>query len=501
MLRPRRLLHGEITYSAAKEKETNILHALGYWQRRLDLFNHLYRNRGSIEDVARHHLGLGSAWTCHIAEPNDWLHWSFNLCVSIRLTNKRGAPSKRLMIRFPLPYRVGEDYRPGNADEKLRCEAGTYAWMRENCLFQFRAYKGLGFPTSKLYFTVLENLPFTTRLRHTVRRWLLGWLELRCPSQYVPHRMGNQILNKLGTGYLLLDYIEEKQERMLLETWNENSQDEKRRANLFRSLSQILLTFARVPKPRIGSFVIDVYGYINLTNRPLTLEIQELENQEIPVNIPRQTTYSTVNSYVHDILETHDSRLCHQPNTVNDTEDGLFQMSALTVMKAVSSHFFSPDFRRGPFFLSLTDFHQSNIFVDENWNIKYIAIDGIDQNVYDVVRNEFMHTLKEEEQKERPQSPKLSQILERGCQMGTFWYSLALDSPTGLFTLFYDHIQPRFAKGHIDDPEFFDPNSLKLRWLTGLLTRQNSFSQRLKTKRRMMSVSVPNLTIEVPIQS
>lgn len=30
-LKRRRLLRGEITYSAAKEREINVLHALGYW--------------------------------------------------------------------------------------------------------------------------------------------------------------------------------------------------------------------------------------------------------------------------------------------------------------------------------------------------------------------------------------------------------------------------------------------------------------------------------------
>lgn len=37
------------------------------------------------------------------------------------------------MIRFPLPYKVGELNYPGNANEKVRCEAATYVWIRENC--------------------------------------------------------------------------------------------------------------------------------------------------------------------------------------------------------------------------------------------------------------------------------------------------------------------------------------------------------------------------------
>lgn len=37
------------------------------------------------------------------------------------------------MIRFALPHRVGEEACPGNGDEKVNCEAGTYAWIQEDC--------------------------------------------------------------------------------------------------------------------------------------------------------------------------------------------------------------------------------------------------------------------------------------------------------------------------------------------------------------------------------
>lgn len=75
---------------------------------------------------------------------DGWLHGSFNLCIPITVTvnnhnkssrsrRRQQDSSKRVMIRFPLPYRVGEDFRPGNADEELRCEAGTYAWLQDHC--------------------------------------------------------------------------------------------------------------------------------------------------------------------------------------------------------------------------------------------------------------------------------------------------------------------------------------------------------------------------------
>lgn len=34
---------------------------------------------------------------------------------------------------------------------------------------------------------------------------------------------------------------------------------------------------------------------------------------------------------------------------------------------------------------------------------------------------------------------------------GTFWYTLALTSPTGLHNFFYDRIKPTFFKHSVDD--------------------------------------------------
>lgn len=131
-LKPRRLLRGEITYDAAKEQDSNILHELGYRDQKLRFFTHLYRNRGRIAAIAAHHLGLASADTCHV-DVEDWIHGSFNVCIRIDVEFQGKDHDKQLMIRFPLPYRIGENCCPGNADQKVRCEVGTYAWLQENC--------------------------------------------------------------------------------------------------------------------------------------------------------------------------------------------------------------------------------------------------------------------------------------------------------------------------------------------------------------------------------
>lgn len=56
-----------------------------------------------------------------------------HLCLPIHVKNRKNHSEKRVIIRFPLPYKVGEEFFPGNAEEKLRCEAATYIWIQESC--------------------------------------------------------------------------------------------------------------------------------------------------------------------------------------------------------------------------------------------------------------------------------------------------------------------------------------------------------------------------------
>lgn len=267
---------------------------------------------------------------------------------------------------------------------------------------------------------------------------------------------------------------------MLSDTWLERHSDDKLRTTFFRDLCRILLSVARIPLPRIGSFIIDESGFLQLTNRPLSIEIQDLENEQIPTNMPRDYTYSTIQSYVMDTLHAHNNRLIHQPNAINDTGDYVYQTSALTGMQTVLPSFFTHELSRGPFVFTLTDLHQSNIFVDDEWHITSVvdlewacsqpiemvrpptwltnkACDEIAQDAdeYDQARSEFMDILMEEESKvhatvlstgQTPCNPALSAMMRRSWESGTFWYSLALASPTGLFAIFYRQIQPRFIK-------------------------------------------------------
>ena len=123
---------------------------------------------------------------------------------------------------------------------------------------------------------------------------------------------------------------------------------------------------ARFHFPRIGSLIIDDRGLIRLENRPLTLEIQDLENDGIPLDIPRDRIYYTADAYVNALLSCHDSRLQHQPNAVNDAGDCVSQMCGLVLLRALRPRFFDPKLNHGPFVPVLTDLNFNNILVDDN---------------------------------------------------------------------------------------------------------------------------------------
>ncbi|EFW14151.1 predicted protein [Coccidioides posadasii str. Silveira] len=117
MTRTRRLPRGEITYSGAKEEETNMLIALEDYGQTVKYFSHLLKQSDLICRAAAHHLGI-SPMECELDAFKHWLYGKFNVCIPIRIRGR-----KEVLMRFPILHRVGESFRPGNADEKIRCEA------------------------------------------------------------------------------------------------------------------------------------------------------------------------------------------------------------------------------------------------------------------------------------------------------------------------------------------------------------------------------------------
>jgi hypothetical protein len=302
-----------------------------------------------------------------------------------------------------------------------------------------------------------------------IRRSALKVLGYPVPCRYI----SRQCVRTLKTGYLVIEYIEETQGKMLSESWEELRHNKNLRLNLFSDLSRIMLSLAQSPLPRIGSLTIDKHGV--LLNRPLTLRLQHLENEGIPTNIDRTLTYSTTDAYLLDLLLCHDSRIQNQPNSIREEFNGQAQLSTLTTMRARIPHFTNRELRHGAFVLTLTDLHQSNIFVDNDWHVKclidlewacsrplemlhrpsWLTGRGVDQlakgehlEAYSSIRGEFVDAFEKEEKLFSPFNSDVShrtRIMRRGWTAGNFWYFHALDNPKGLYNIFLQHIQPMFT--------------------------------------------------------
>lgn len=233
--------------------------------------------------------------------------------------------------------------------------------------------------------------------------------------------------------------------------------------------------------PRIGSMTIDDGGFVSLANRPLTLRLQHLENEGVPTNIDRSLTYSATESYALDLLAYHDNRIRHQPNSVYNEFDARAQMAILTMMRAVLPSFLDRSLRHGPFIFTLTDLHQNNILVDDDWNIKrlidlewacslpvemqraphWLTSRGVDElpegerlDAFSRVHEEFLDAFEREEnalsQRQKSASYRAG-VMRKGWKIGNFWYFHALDSPRGMMNLWLQHIHPAFTRTQDDD--------------------------------------------------
>lgn len=66
------------------------------------------------------------------------------------------------MLRFPFSYRVGKKFRPGNGDEKIRCDlARTHGFSRITREFQSPDFMGSLYQQAKLYVIDLSLLSLT----------------------------------------------------------------------------------------------------------------------------------------------------------------------------------------------------------------------------------------------------------------------------------------------------------------------------------------------------
>ncbi|KAG5790580.1 hypothetical protein H9Q69_010364 [Fusarium xylarioides] len=459
------LLKGKISLQDALGEDIDIVQELSYPEKRLQFWLHLFTQRQYIAELASRHLNVRLS-DIRLGEVEDWIHGSFNACIPIHIISQSARASglpPRAIIRFPLPYKVGEASCPGNVDEKLRCEAATYIWLQQNCPdVPIPRLFGFGLPGRKS-FTTVEREPYYKQVIWYIRRAVMR-LFGSALTPYVSHNRCHLI----DDGYLVLEHVDDG--KMLSESWETGRHDVKRRANLFGHLSRIMLRLAKLPLPRIGSWTIDDRGVLKLANRPLTLFLYQLENADIPTELPRDRTYGSSVPYLFDLINCHDNRMRHQPNSIHHQHDGETQLGALTAMRALLPKLIGTQSREGPFAFCLTDLHQSNIFIDDDWRITniidlewacsrpvemlgppaWLSSRSIEEiafhfDEFTALHDEFVDTMGEQEMALDGTNVH-TELMRASWASGSYWYGRALDSPTALLALYVDHIQPRFAE-------------------------------------------------------
>jgi hypothetical protein len=483
-------------YSDLLDDDHNMLIQSQWPRQQREFADYLSQQGEAVEQIVAHHLSLRTHQTCKMAPRHEWFCGSFNICIPVYVKDR-----SRAVVRVPLSYRFATRTCPDMADEKIRGEAATFAWLSSNCLnVPIPRFWGFGLSDGRS-FTALANSSWHRRLYEWLRRKLQqGLLRIDCWRPFV----SSSCAARLRIGYLVMDFVEPRQGSMLRNKWP--TTDPHHRQNLFRSLANILLDLMKVPLPRIGSFTVLDTGEVTLTGRPLTAALALLEAEEIPSYMPPGTTYPSTDSHVEDLLHCHETRLRDQPNAVEGENDAVGQLATVVVLRAVNSHFIDRKLRDGPFVFQFTDLHECNIFVDDQYNITSIIDlewscslpvemhqpqfwlsghlgddflgDGRAENeaTFLAAYNEFLDILRSEH-KSRGSHYQIAfdpaQIIQSALERKSHWYFAAVSHPRTAYGFLVDHIQPRFAPSHTDDIDqagifqntflpYYAPNALKL---------------------------------------
>ncbi|TQV90424.1 Aminoglycoside phosphotransferase [Cordyceps javanica] len=443
----RNLLSGPITLSEAKLKSSNVMHALRFSLEKREFYARIERQRHLLSRTIAHHLNIDVARVT-VSEQDAWIHGSFNLCVPALVDE-----ASPVLLRFPLPYRVEDVTSPGNADEKVRAEAATYAWIHDNCP---------DVPIPQLYGFGLSTKQQAS-LRFLISHTQVVFPGICQPSQLVPHDAAHG--TSLDVGYLLIQIIVTG--RILSDSWSENCHDTRLQANLQRDIARVMLSLAAVgPLPCVGTFRIDDCGYLRLDNRPLSIESTKAENEGIPIHMHRRQTFTSVRDFVLSHIDIFSCRLLHQPNGTNSRDDACYQMASLAGARALFPQLFRHELDRGPFVFALTDLHRSNIIVDDDWNIVCIidlefacawpvefvqppywlggeALDEVTIQSFKKLHEGFIEHIERREAllptATGGQEP-LSATMRQGWTLGTFWVTLAVMDPIAFTEVFYDRI-------------------------------------------------------------
>jgi len=245
--------------------------------------------------------------------------------------------------------------------------------------------------------------------------------------------------------------------------------DDKRRENLYRSLSRLSLSLGCQQQSHIGALRFDDNGCISLRGPPLLCGNAILASETGLKGLDR--TYTCAERFLHDMLAFRDQVLRAQLNAVNDEDDCRLQMAHSVLLRALMPQVVDYD---APFVLQFTDLHASNLFVDEAWNITGVIdlefmcslpasmlsvphwlagehLDDLDPEKHARIHAAFMEFFHHEEAQRLEQS-SLSRTIQESWASGAYWLYHGLTSVNVLPAAMEDHLWPLFG---------YDPSTIE----------------------------------------
>lgn len=254
-------------------------------------------------------------------------------------------------------------------------------------------------------------------------------------------------------------------------TFDAYKDDNERMTRLSRGLSRVMLSLARIPQPRIGSFWFNNDGTIALLNRPASANMVISENAGAARTMERNETFSCTDAYISDLLHFHDQQFLSQRNAAHSEADCHTQMATKTLLRFFAQRFVQRQHRYGPFVLQSTDLHRSNIFVDDQWNVTALIdlewvcalpaeamhvpywltglsldeLEDEDYSHFDKVRQHFLGMVREEETAcglDQRHGGALSQIMQRTWDSKAVWFWHSLHSVDAMYHLVEYHLCP-----------------------------------------------------------
>ncbi|EGD94624.1 hypothetical protein TESG_02133 [Trichophyton tonsurans CBS 112818] len=443
----RSLVNGFISLPRALVSvEEDMIQTLQYPIKKEDLYFELGQRESEIQAIVASHCGLPSPDCVSVSNPTTgetWHHGRFNLCIPVYVANPGGEEPIPLAFKLPLPYMVGEEEFPGNAEEKLRTEAATHIWVSQNCPdIPLPKLYGFGLPGGLSYFkpecvTIWQRIKtYAYRFFH---RLFIGNSDF---SQYIP-RNRTALLNH---GYMLTERIMINDElRPLpdrlgmrhndLQLHYEKFIQKSKTQNLYRSFAKAMMSLANIPRQRIGSWTIDNNGRLSLSNRPLFSRISRFENLGIPSGIPRDTTYNNTDSFYNDCIGIHDNRIDYQKNILPNEVEAFRTVSTIVFMRfhITSSYgYYPPPWPVRHAARKHARSKYPELMLPPSW-ITGKDIDKLlstEDDRLQICYRQFAHTLRHEEAK-RPLLPNgrlHSDTLIDGLHSSKFWLLQALQS-------------------------------------------------------------------------